>query len=306
LQESFVYKGTDFGVSLRYENQDLRARADVYVYPCPRPHANLDEIKKSLQEEASAVLGELDILRQRGRYAAIRPDRATLTDVDLREDAATARLVLPITLTINDDRGAGSVPTSVKSLLMLVIYRDHWIKVRYTFSGDSGEKGEVARDAFATQVMKCVLAASMRKELNEWIATYRKDPLSAEAVDKGGGVTAFANALPLVSITLGPAILELGEACEKQQAPDATLHVMRALIVGVTDATMLGRTHAEAVAAGIREVSVLCDAWRKRDPKFKPPSLDEFGAAVAKDNNVEPASTKTGAIQGNKAKKTRS
>lgn len=306
LEDGFEYQASALGVSLRYVNAKLRARADVYVYPCARPHGDGDEIKKSLMEEAGAVLGELELMRERGRYAAIQHEKSTLKEVKLHEGGESAWLEMPIHLTINEDRGAGVAPTRVESLLGLSVYRGFWVKVRYTFPAETGPEGMESREEFVKQLSKCVLAADLRKELKQWIAIYRKDPLSAEAVDKGGGVVAFVDALPLVRITLGPAILEFGEACEKQQAPNATQHVMRALIVGVTDATMLGRTHAEAVAAGVREVSVLCDAWRKRDPKFAPPSLDEFGAAVAKDNKVEPASPKTGATQGNKAKKTRS
>jgi hypothetical protein len=84
-----------------------------------------------------------------------------------------------------------------------------------------------------------------------------------------------------------------GEACTKQ-VPDATLDVLRAFVVGVTDATLKGCTQSEVVAAGVQEVSLLCDLWKKKDPKFTPPSLQDFGAAVAKENKVTLPSEKAG------------
>jgi hypothetical protein len=293
MEEIHTYPLEKHGMSVRYVNDKLRARADIYLYPCARPHSNLDEISQSLQDEASAVLAELELVRQQGTYSSVLHDKATIKEIELRDGTKTSHLVLPIRYTINDDRGAGTVPTKVESLLMLVVYRDHWVKVRYTFPSDSGKEGEEACNDYASKVLKCVLASDLRKELEEWIVTYRKDPLSKEAVDKGGGVVAYADALPVVHLRIGPALTTFGEACTKQ-VPDATLDVLRAFVVGVTDATLKGCTQSEVVAAGVQEVSLLCDLWKKKDPKFTPPSLQDFGAAVAKENKVTLPSEKAG------------
>lgn len=285
MRETTVYALEKLGISVRYVSDKLRARADIYVYPCARPHANLDEISQALQDEASAVLAELELMRERGKYASISHDQAIIKEMDLRNEAKTSHLVLPIHYTINDDRGAGTVPTKVESLLMLVVYGDHWVKVRYTRPADAGKEDEEAGNEFATGVLKCVLAADLRQEVETWIATYRKDPLGKEAADKGGGVVAFADALPVVNLRIGTALTEFGEACGKQ-VPEATVHVLRAFIVGATYATLKGRTQAEVVGEGVEEVRALCDLWRKKDPKFTPPSLEELGAAVAKENKV--------------------
>jgi hypothetical protein len=304
MAEGFQYKKADFGVSLRYQNAALRARADVYVYPCGRPHSSGDEIKKALMDEASTVLSELELVRRQGTYSAIQNDAATLKEMELHDGGKSGWLMMPIHLTIHEDKGAGVTATRVESLLGLAVYGDYWVKIRYTHAAETGKEGEEARDQFANEVWNCVLAADWCGDLAEWVAAYRKDPLSPEAVDKGGGVVAFANQFPLVQLTIGPSILNLGEACEKH-FPEARQDVLRALIVGVTDATVKGKTQAEAVEAGVREVAMLCEAWKKKDPKFTPPSLSEFKAGVAKDNDVELPPSGTPATPGGETKKRR-
>jgi hypothetical protein len=301
LGYGFTYETPELGISLRYVDEASRARADIYLYPCARPHEDADEVSTAIKDEGRAVLDEVEGMGRLGRYTEITHDDANLGEFEFRSGKKSARLTMLLHLTTQEDAGAGVTPVRVESLVDLTLYRDYWVKIRYTMPAEMGKKGEEARDAFVKKAFRCVMAADWRKEVEDQIARYRRDRLSKDAEEGGATVVAYADQFPLVELTVGQSLTSFGAACEKRFAK-GTEHVLRAFIVGATEATLEGRTQAEVVTAAVREVGALCEAWCERDSTFKPPSLANFETEAMKENKVKPIA-KTSHPDGNHQKR---
>ena len=282
MVSGFRYETPELGLSIRYENAETRAKADVYVYPCGRPHADPEQRMQAGSDEAGAALGEIKEMERRGRYSKVdfgeAESRTVKASVD--EKGESAFIEVPISYVLNEDEGTGVASTAVRSRLGLAVMGDYYVKVRYTYSADSKDEGKTASEEWFKKVRMVLSEPYLRSVAEDSLKKYFKDPLSAEGIDAAGGVVVYAEVSPFVSLLIPSELTEWGEACEKQ-APEAGLHFLRAYIAGAVKASLEGEVGddvLESAMAGLAQVYALL---KKKHPGLKVEGVEEMVKAVA-------------------------
>ncbi len=86
-----------------------------------------------------------------------------------------------------------------------------------------------------------------------------------------------------MNLVIGHGLIDFGKGC-KPSDTGLDLEILRAFLVGSTDAALHDATAAVMVDAGIAEVKSICARLKKENAKFECPSLADFETTVKKDN----------------------
>jgi len=283
MEGTVIYKGLSFGQSVRYIHRKLGARVDVYVYPCRGASETPKEREALAREEISQVMAGLEYMEKQGNYRKVSWGSGNLREITLGDDSKTTAVSAPASYELKDQGSDPPTFTPLTSLAVIIIYEDHYVKLRYTLPADPGKEALAMRDDFVKRLHRCVLDASLRPTILKSVATYRKDPLSEAAREAAGTIIAFSKDSPLVTIVIGKGLVEFAQKCEAQ-VKGAQVDVMRAFVTGAADASLHDQGPAKVVDAAIAEVKALCGKLKIQHPEFEPPSLNDFESAILEDN----------------------
>lgn len=286
-EQVFHYGEAALGYSVRYSDEKARLRGDVYVYPCPKKAVSAGEIKQALRESAGSALGEVEEMQRRGFYKKLKTGEGEYQPFDLIPETAgvSGLLSLPMQYIIVEKDDAGSNETAVGSFLGIMILKNHLVKVRLTYPLAGEEKEQEKLDKritdFVNEVRRCVLDPGLREQAAAQIERYRRDPLSNAGHELAGGILAYAEITPLISLSIDETITGLGGDLEKVY-PDASLELVRAFIVGVVAESLKtpGTEAADLPEAGAAEVVRVFAAMKKARPGLSSARLTELEAAV--------------------------
>lgn len=281
MREGVVYKDPTWGVQLRFTDPELNIRGDVYVYSCRSTYTTDEERRQGAEEEISEVLGGVKQMELKGHYRNLQWDDGSMREIKLGDDTGSYFFQVPAHYDLIE--GEPPSPSPVRSLSGVLVWRGHYVKIRLTQPADLKKRGKEAADEFVEAVLRCVYDASLRGRVKELVADYRKNPESAEGRDAAGVLTAIGDKSPLVNIVIGPVLMDFCEKCSSY-GPEAKLDVLRAFIVGATEAAFMDAPYDEMVNAAIHEVDVLTGKWEKKDANFHRPSMKDFTANVMKEN----------------------
>ncbi len=230
----FEFNDPVLGSMLRYVEEKLRIKADLYVYPCALPHGTPEELKEAAVNEARNVLGGIRQAEQAGHYSKVTEPEVSYEEISLYpgDSKKTCLLSIPLQMTIHQDNGTGKVEDRVHSFTAIFVYEKHYVKIRCSFAADADDAKRVkAVEGFVGAVQRCVQDPGMRAEIKQHIRDYQAAPLSAKARDVAGGVSAYAEVTPLIGFSVPGGIVAIGESLDKEFT-DATLDLMRGYIVG--------------------------------------------------------------------------
>jgi hypothetical protein len=285
MQGGLRYETPELGVSMRYENEDGRVRADVYVYPCSQPHVTEEEKLKAVSGEAGAALGEVKEMEKRKRYAKVEYGEGESWRLPVDPKEKTVFVEVPLSYVILEDAGAGAASTQVRSRLGVAVVGDYFVKVRYTYPADRKEEGEAESVEWVKKVRVALSEAYLRTMVVEALKKYHQDPLSKEGAEEAGSVVTYAEESPFVSLTIPSELIQWGEVCNKV-APDSHLHLLRAYIVGGVEASLKDQTGDDVVEAAMARTR---DVYKRIKAQHAGLKVDEM------EKLVEAADAKKGA-----------
>jgi hypothetical protein len=285
MQAGLRYETPELGVSMRYENEDGRVRADVYVYPCSQPHATEEEKLKAVSGEAGAALGEVKEMEKRGRYTKVEFGEGESWRLPTTPEEKTVFVEVSLSYAMHEDAGAGGTDTLVRSRLGVAVVGDYFVKVRYTYPADRKEEGEAESVEWVKKVRVALSEAYLRSMLEGALKMYHLDPLSKEGAAAAGSVVTYAEESPFVSLTIPSEVVQWGELCNKV-APDSHLHLLRAYIVGGVEASLKDQTGDDVVEAAIARTADVYKKIKKQHAGLKVDELEKL---------VEAADAKKGA-----------
>lgn len=286
-EEVFRYAEASLGFSVRYSDPKARLRGDVYVYPCPQNAETAEEIKKAAGESAGRAVWEVEEMQRRGHYKKLKMGDAEYQPFDLIPESAgvSGLLSLPMEYTIVERNDAGESENTVGSFLGIMVLKNHFVKVRVTFPMDGGAKEKAAMEErvrkFINAARRCVLDPGLRAQAAEHIEKYRREPLSEAGHDAAGGILAYADITPMITLTIDDTISTLGDDLKKD-FPDAALELLRAFIAGAV-AESLKKPGVEAPdlpQAGAEEMLRVFAAMQKARPGLVSARVTELEAAV--------------------------
>lgn len=281
MGEGVLYKDPAWGVKLRFTNPDLNIRADVYIYTCRSTLSTDEERKQGAEKEISEVLGGVKQMEQKGHYRNLKWDDGSMREIKLGDNTRSFYFSVPANYEIREGEPPSLSP--VRSIAGVLVCRGHYVKIRLTQPADMKKQGREATDEFVNAVLRCVYDASLRETVQKLITDYRKNPESEEGRNNAGGITAIADKSPLVNIVVGPVVMDFCDKCTSHSM-EAKLDVLRAFVVGATDAAFHDATYDEMVNAAIHEVNMLTGKWEKNDTNFHRPSMEDFSINVMKEN----------------------
>jgi len=284
----FEYDEAALGSVVRYLNEKLRIRADVYVYPCPLPLKTDDDMKNAAREAAERALGEIGEMKRLGHYTKVEAGEATYDTFDLLPEGSgkSCMLNVPLELNLIEKSDAGEVEQVLRSVIRIFIYRGHWVKLRCTFPKEEDKKLATAVEELAKKVRLLVLEPGLRTLMQKEVVTYRADPLGEKGREAAGSLLSLAEVSPVLSLTINERIATLGEELEerrKERRKDAKLDILRAYIIGAVAASLVEPLPEtpNLPQAGAEEVMKVYAQMKKTDPKLQSARLDELAAAVA-------------------------
>ena len=277
----FEYEEPALGSVVRYLNEKLRIRADVYVYPCPLPLKTDEDMKNAAREAAVSALGEIGEMKRLGHYTKVEPGEATYDTFDLLPEGSgkSCMLNVPLELNLIEKSDAGEVEQVLRSVIRIFIYRGHWVKLRCTFPKEEDKKLATAVEEFAKKVRRLVFEPGLRTLMQKEMVTYRADPLGEKGREASGSLLSLAEASPVLSLTINERIATLGEDLGDQESK---LDILRAYITGAVAASLVDPLPEtpDLPQAGAEEVLKVYAQMKKTDPKLQSARLDELAAAV--------------------------
>jgi hypothetical protein len=282
----YRYETPELGESIRYEDTESRARADVYVYPCKQPHGNDEERVKAASNEAAMALGEIKEMEKRGRYKKVEFGEGESWKVPCSPTEKTIFVEVPVSYEINEDEGTGTAATAVRSRLGVAIVGGCFLKVRYTYPADQNEEGATASVEWLKKTRLMVSEPYLRAMAEESLKKYHNDPLSDEGAVAAAAVVTYAEESPFVSMHIPGEIAKWGEACGRENA-DSTLHLLRAFIAGGVEASLQGKLDDEVTESAMTGVSQIYALLKKQHPDLKCDELEKLSQAVSEKKGAE-------------------
>jgi hypothetical protein len=273
------YETPELGVSMRYENEDGRVRADVYVYPCPLPHGTEEEKLKTVSGEAGNALGEVKEMERRGHYKKVEYSEGESWRIPIGPKEKTVFVEVPLSYLIHEDAGTGEAATQVRSRLGVAVVGDYFVKVRYTYPADRKEEGEAESVEWVKKVRVALSEPYLRPAVEEALKVYHQDPLSAEGEAAAGSVVTYAEESPFVWLTVPSEVVQWGELCNKV-APDSHLHLLRAYIVGGVEASLRDQTGDAVTEAAMARTADIYRRIKKQHAGLKVNELEELAEAA--------------------------
>lgn len=282
-EDVYRYPEAALGFSVRYTDSEDRLRADVYVYPTLKRAETESEIMEAARDSASRAVWEVEEMQRRGRYKNVKVGEATYKAFDLipKEEGASGLLSLSMEYVIREQGEAGEAETKVASFLGIMLLSNHLVKVRVTYPLNEKEALAKRVTDFVNAVRRCVLDPGLRKQTAEQIVAYQRDRFSVAGHDLAGGILAYAEVTPLISLTIDDTITTLGDGLEKDY-PEATLELLRAFVVGAVAESLKkpGAASADLPQAGAEEMLRAFEAMRKLRPGLASTRMKELEAAV--------------------------
>lgn len=141
-----TYDSPELGYSVRYEGLG-GLKVDVYVYDLGLADLGSGQVGPAVRKHFQMVIGDVFNMEQRGRYRDVRLLR------EEEQTLATAGGSLPLLhatfryaeVRRSDDR---EILRPVESHLLLLTYRDHFLKVRCTYAAADSDYGVAKLDRF--------------------------------------------------------------------------------------------------------------------------------------------------------------
>ena len=279
MESGYRYETPELGVSFRYENEEGRAKADIYVYPCGQPRGNEDERLTATSNEAAKALGDLKLMEKQGHYKKVEIGEGESWRIPSGPTEKTAFVEVPVSYVINEDAGTGAAATAVRSRVGVTVVGDYFLKVRYTYAEDRKDEGATESVEWVKKVRLAISEPYLRSMAEEALKKYHQDPLSEEGASASGRVVAYAEASPFISLTIPPEIVQWGELCNTA-APDSHLHLLRAYIVGGVEASMNDRSADEVAQAAMASTADLYKRIKKQHAGLKVDELEKLVEAV--------------------------
>lgn len=279
MRSGYRYETSELGVSLRYEDEEGRVRADVYVYPCSQPHATEEEKLKTVSGEAGAALGEVKEMEKQGRYTKVEYGEGESWRLPTGPKEKTVFVEVPLSYVIHEDEGTGEAATQVRSRLGVAVVGDYFVKVRYTYPADRKEEGEAESVAWVAKARVALSEPYLRTMVEEALKKYHQDPLSAEGEEAAGSVVTYAEESPFVWLTIPSEIVQWGELCNKV-APDSHLHLLRAYIIGGVEASLKEPTADAVTQAAMASTADIYRRIKKQHADLKVNELEKLAEAA--------------------------
>lgn len=285
--EIFQLEEPLLGYSVKYVDTKARLVADIYVYPCHRSAKTADEIKEALSDSAGQAVWEVEEMGRRGHYKNVQRGDADYQPFDLipENTGVSALLSVPLRYGVVEKTDAGESESKVGGHLAIMVFREHFIKVRLTYPIDNDEKDQEALEKrisdFVNKTRRCLLDTGMRDDIRHQVETYRKAPLAESGHDAAGAVLVYAEFTPLFELAVHGAIASMSEEMTKEY-PEASEELIRAFIVGAVAEALKkpGTKPADLDQAAATEMLRTFAAMQKARPALKNTLMDELQKAV--------------------------
>ena len=266
-----VYEEKELGESVSYRHEN--ATATVYIYDYNRNDIKDDSKHSLIVKELSNTTVMLKKLQEMEIYNDVKISKEGRVS---GKDGQFIFISIPVTYnTIKSaDTGEKIPPQAVNSMISIGIYKNHFIKIRYSFphkEQDDLNKKYEQRDTFIDDIRKLILEVDIRKKVEDLFSIYLKDPFTEEGKDALGGIVAYAQMSPLVSIALNSEIMPWLKIKEYPYAKD----LLSAYIAGQVDYQLSSNDFESNHKAGMDQVLQIYKLLRIKDEKAKIPYLEE-------------------------------
>ncbi len=274
LGEKHVYDEPGLGESVPYNGDGIVVT--LYIY-----NMDLDDLKDDpnhtrIKKELSNAIGDVKGAEELGVYARVKiPDAATL----LESENNFSFLSIPISYDqVQNMRTREAIePLSRSSLIGMGIYKNHFIKLRYSFEpGEDQAEKEKQRDAFINSLVSLVREVDVRAEVKTRLATYLKDPLSDEGRDALGGIVVYAEKSELVQLTIHSGVMPWVDVDDYPYSSE----LLGAYIAGQVQYQLSHNDFTSNENAGRNQVVKVYEILKK---------TDENAVLDALEDNLEPA-----------------
>lgn len=275
------YEDPALGVTVRYLNEDGRARAAIYVYPCKQPHGSEEEKLKVTREEVGAAFGEIKGMETQGIYSKIEIGEGASWKIPTspNENEKTVFVEVPLSYVLHEKKGEAKVSTPVCSRVGITVVGDYIVRARYTYPADRKAEGEAESVNWVKKVRMAISEPYLRTVAEAALKKYHQDPLSEEGAAAAGSVVLYADQSPFVSLNIPAEILQWSEACN-QVAPDDRLPLLQAYIVGGAEASLKDQYGDEVVEAAMASTADFYTRLKKKHTGLNVEELEKLVEAV--------------------------
>lgn len=281
--------GTDYrdpasGISFRYVNRKLRVRADVYVYPCEGPVATIEEKCEAVRQEAGKVLAGIRQAAKQGHYSQVKEGDGTLSTFDLlpKSLGKSCMIEFGATYVIHEESLDGRSSQGVISHSAIMIYQDHFVKVRCTFPEDVAKEGGEVKDNLLSKTRLCLLEPGIREEMKKHLLEYQEAPLSQKGREAAGVLMTYADASPVLHFSISSKVMLPGSELESV-FPEANVHLLGAYVAGMVAASLAEPRPAmpDMEQCGALEMVRVFEAMKKEKPGLQSPAMDALAKAAS-------------------------
>lgn len=258
-----VYDEKELGEAVSFRNET--ATATVYIYDYNRNDIIDNEEHALIKAELSNSFAVLRKLQEMGIYDNIKIDQKG------RISGNSGKFVfisVPVTYNSVKDAKTGkkTPPEAIESMISIGIFRNHFIKIRYSFSRDKQtdiNKTYEKRDAFIDDIRKLVLEVDLKEGIKKFISVYTKDPLSDEAEAALKFIVTYGRMSPLVIISLNYEKMPW----LKQKDYPYSKELIGAYIVGQIDCQLTNNRFEPDEASAMNQVMQVYKLLRDKDDK---------------------------------------
>ena len=291
MTEFSKYDEERLGVSLDYGDKGVTAT--VYLYNNGHDQIPIDPDHEPEIGEIRLAVDGLRYMEEQGRYKDV--EVSTKADIDrFGTDTNHFTLVsLPATFRAreNDDLSAPFAEAHKISLITVGVYRDHFIKLRYSFSSMLDEEASLAtRDEFVDSLGTIIRESAIRLDVRRWLKTYEAAPLSEEGEEAAAKLFGYANDSKLIRVTISQ---EWQPWFEVEDYPH-TPALLQAFVIGNMAKQWRSMQFRDAPYAGLKQALVIYEALQKTGQATPLPEIDELlrlekaGELEQKMANAEP------------------
>lgn len=204
-----VYEEEGLGEAVSYGHES--ATATIYIYDYNRNDIKDDSKHSLIMEELSNTTMALKKLQEMGTYEDVKISKEGRVS---GKNGQFVFISIPVTYNaVKSSRTGEKIPPqAVSSMISIGIYKNHFIKIRYSFPHIKQEdlkKKYEQRDAFINEIIKLVLDVDIRGQMKKVISAYLKDPYNEEIKKALKVVVVFVKKSPLIEITIGTDIISL-------------------------------------------------------------------------------------------------
>lgn len=307
-----TFEDPEDGASVRFIDDRFGTRADLYIYGRGIKPEEESPGGEQAAEELARSLAAMRILENRHVYENVRfidPHAATRDlghRVQMIHFAASTYDLPEPPGSPTEEHGDADTTTrtalrSFRSLTAVTVYRDHFIRLRYTEpSGLRVPNGDTGAEQVLGALFRMVAEHELRADVLDRLAAYRRDPLSSEGREAAAFLTTYAEHSDLVQIALDDRVLawtggldetreptasgetDGGDAATPTTRPsEASRELLTAFIIGNAGFQAEHEQFADAPVAGLRQVLATYRHLRERNPELHIPELESLGRIEA-------------------------